>query len=142
MFSNTPSYVLEIYMNIDFKTCFLWKKERNMLKKNLNKDLRAVHETYMNDFIKTISKKYKIEPQELRRLWKEQHSSCDRKTKKNNCLETTKKQQPSSEQQELWKSLCMLKYEDLSRHCLKNGIQPPLQKDDMIQAIIAKVCRS
>jgi hypothetical protein len=95
----------------------------------------------MNDFIKTISKKYKVEPQELRRLWKQQHSSCDRKK---TCIETTKKQQPSSEQQQqqLWKSLCMLKYEDLSRHCLKNGIQPPLQKDDMIQAIIAKVCRS
>lgn len=112
-------------------------KERPML----NKDLRAVHETYMNEFIKTISKKYKVEPQELRRLWKEQHSSCDRKTRKQTCIETTNKQQPSSEQQ-LWKSLCMLKYEDLSRHCLKNGIQPPLQKDDMIQAIIAKVCRS
>lgn len=110
------------------------------MKKNLNKDLVKIHDFYVSEFIKTLGKKYHVNPKELLDLWNDRfHQPPTEKQKQPFCLKTRKEQE---QQQKLWDSLCMLKYDDLSRHCLKNGIQPPLQKDDMIKAIIAKVYRS
>lgn len=113
------------------------------MKKNLNKDFIKIHEFYVGDFIKTMGKKYHINPQELLDIWNESQRPTPLMPKQEKpCLNTRRHDVNEHQKQKLWNSLHVLKHEDLSRHCIKNGIQPPLQKEDMIKAIVAKVYRS
>lgn len=103
---------------------------------DLSKDFRTLYLFYVNELIDRITDEYHVPKHDLHDIWK-QIEKPQRKAR------LVKKTQPltvkEKKLEQLWHTLHALKIEDLYRHCQKNGIQPPNNKEDMIKAIMTKL---
>lgn len=100
----------------------------------INKDLEQAYDYYVGRLIGLIEKKYQIDQNEMLHIWRNiKRPKRKKRHGVNDSLQEQKKYQ-------IWNSLNMLKYEDLCRHCIRSGIQPSANKQDMIKAIMTKMC--
>jgi hypothetical protein len=107
---------------------------------SLNRDFEEIYEFYVQSLIDTIGETNPhIDTKELRTLWKGiKNPHKDTKTKREKTTLCHGNIENEKRKTQLEASLMMMKYDDLCRHCLRNGIQPPNNREDMIKAIITK----
>lgn len=122
--------------------CF---KNMNMKKKRmsrLNKDFQEVCEFYVQSLIDTIGKQHAhIDVAELQSIWKDIIKPA-RKLKKKKIAESTPTPAMNLEYEKRKNQLANMRYDDLYRHCVRNGLQPPNNKDDMVKVILTRMYSS
>lgn len=116
----------------------------------LDNDFKEVYEFYVGCFIEKVCDGHpQVGVAELKSIWKDVKQpvkKSQRQKKQNNYLTTASNNkkviddETQKKKQQLENSLSMMKYDDLCRHCIRNGIQPPVNRDDMIKAILTKTC--
>jgi hypothetical protein len=110
---------------------------------SLNKDFEGIYEFYVRTLMETIAKQNdNVSVAELRSIWKEIKTPTKQKKtrvkKKKETIIENVRMDPVFEKKK--KLVEMMKYDDLYRHCIRNGIQqPPANKDDMIKVILTKM---
>ena len=105
---------------------------------DLDAECRSIFRFYFKMFVKEIENKYGLIG--LNDVWKET-MECGKKKRrtKNQQVQDQPKEQHDERQDKLRSALHMMKQDDLFRHCIRNGIQPPHNREDMIKAILARV---
>lgn len=105
---------------------------------DLDAECRSIFRFYFKMFVKEIENKYGLVG--LNDVWKET-MECEKKKKrkKNQQVLDHPQEQHLTRQDKLRSALHMMKHDDLFRHCIRNGIQPPHNREDMIKAILARV---
>lgn len=108
-------------------------KEKTM---SLNKDFQDIYEFYVQDLIDTIGQHHThVNVEELRSLWK-----GIRNPKRSKSSQSTPEMPPANLEYEKTKNqLETMRYDDLCRHCVRNGLQPPVNKEDMIKVILTRM---
>ena len=105
----------------------------------LNKDFQQVYEFYVQSFIDTIGKEYAhVDVAELHSIWEEILKPAKKRTT------TTTIPQPAAtlldqEYEKRKTHLETMRYEELLRHCVRNRLQPPNNKDDMVRVILTRM---
>lgn len=102
---------------------------------SLNKDMEEVYEFYVQSLIEMIGEQHAhIGVAELRSIWKDIKKPAH------------KKKQPSTDHDREYdkrkRQLENMRYEDLYRHCVRNGLQPPPKKEDMVRIIMTRILHS
>lgn len=106
---------------------------------SLNRDFEEIYEFYVQSLIDTIGEsKPHIDTTELRAIWRNIKTPNRSKKPQRKKEQYQEKNEQEKKKSQLEASLVMMKYDDLCRHCLRNGIQPPNNREDMIKAIITK----
>ena len=111
----------------------------------LHKDFQEVYEFYVQSFIDTIGKQYgHVDVAEVQSIWEETLKPVVRKrrhTLRNTASTTasTLRLDVDLEYEKRKKQLEMMRYDDLFRHCVRNGLQPPNNKDDMVRVILTRM---
>ena len=103
---------------------------------DLQKDFRTIYQFYVTELIKMITDQYHVPEKDLYDIWKDIEKPPRKAKRSKQSQEFTVKEK---QEHKLWHMLSALKTEDLYRHCQKNGIQPPNNKEDMIKAIMTKL---
>lgn len=110
---------------------------------SLNRDFEEIYEFYVQSLIEMIGEKHNhIDTKELNIIWKDIKKPSNIKKKKTDdkqILNNNFDFEYEKKKNQLASSLNSMKYDDLYRHCLRNGIQPPNNRNDMIKAIITKM---
>ena len=95
----------------------------------MNKDLEGVCDYYVGMLIDAITDGHGVCGRELHGIWKNiKRPARGRKR--------SSKPQRSDQPRSI---LHTLKDDDLRRHCVRNGILPPTNRDDMIRVLTAKL---
>ena len=102
---------------------------------DLDAECRLIFNFYFKTLVNEIEKKYGI--MGLKDVWREtmEHGKKRKNRKKQETIHVIL----DDKQEKLRNALNMMKQDDLFRHCVRNGIQPPHNRDDMIKAILARV---
>lgn len=105
----------------------------------LNKDFQEVYEFYVQSLIDTIGEQHAhVDVAELQTIWKDIMKPPRKSNKPKQVIEKV----PISvdvEYEKRKKQLETMRYDDLCRHCVRNGLQPPNNKDDMIRVILTRM---
>jgi hypothetical protein len=99
----------------------------------VNRDLEEVYDYYVREWVGEVERRYGVGG--LWGIWEGIKRPARRKPRPHRAEDTHQ-----TAREKMRGLLRMLKPEDLHRHCLRNGIQPPAQREDMIQAILARAC--
>jgi len=105
---------------------------------SLNKDFQDIYEFYVQNLIEAIGEQHThVNTKELRSIWK------DIKNPSPKCSKPREPQRivppPNLEYEKTRNQLGMMRYDDLYRHCVRNGLQPPVNKEDMIKVILTRM---
>jgi len=108
----------------------------------LNKDFQDVCEFYVQSLIDSIGKQHAhVDVEELQSIWREIMKPAVRKHKPRQNGENA----PSTptimdlEYEKRKTQLETMRYDDLYRHCVRNGLQPPNNKEDMVRVILTRM---
>lgn len=105
----------------------------------LNKDFQEVYEFYVQSLINMIGEQHAhVDVAELQTIWKDITKPPRKSSKPKQVIENA----PISVDVEYEKRknhLESMRYDDLYRHCIRNGLQPPNNKDDMIRVILTRM---
>lgn len=108
---------------------------------DLDAECRLIFKFYFKTFVREIEKKYGVVG--LKDVWREttEHKRTPNKKVKKQYITNIilNEKQHQEKEEKLRNALHMMKQDDLFRHCVRNGIQPPHNRDDMIKAILARV---
>ncbi len=98
----------------------------------MNKDMDDVYEFYVRSLMDRIGELHThVDMAELRSIWRDIKRPVRRRR--------TRPQRDSlSEYEKRKRQLEGMRYEDLCRHCVRNGLQPPNNRDDMIKIILTR----
>lgn len=107
----------------------------------LNKDFQEVCEFYIQSFISTIGKQHAhVDVEELQSVWREIIKPVRKhKTKIQNVQSAPSLTTIDLEYEKRKTKLETMRYDELYRHCVRNGLQPPNNKDDMIRVILTRL---
>jgi hypothetical protein len=108
-------------------------KEKTM---SLNKDFQDIYEFYVQDLIGSIGENHThVDVEELRSIWKDiRNPKRSKPTGPQRIVPP-----PNLEYEKTRNQLGMMRYDDLHRHCVRNGLQPPTNKEDMIKVILTRM---
>ena len=104
---------------------------------SLNKDFEEIYEFYVQSLIESIGKHHThVNIAELKTIWK-QIKTPVRKTKPPKVCPNPPVEQ-NIEYEKRKNHLENMQYDDLYRHCVRNGFHPPAKKHDMIKLILTR----
>lgn len=105
----------------------------------LNKDFQEVCEFYVQSLINTIGEHHAhVDVEELQSIWREIMKPA-RKHKTRQNAGSVPIPVMDLEYEKRKNQLENMRYDDLYRHCVRNGLQPPNNKDDMIRVILTRM---
>lgn len=118
----------------------IFSKEKNMSR--LNKDFQEVCEFYVHSLIDSIGEQHAhVDVEELQSIWREVLTPAVRKRKTTqdagNAPTPAVATDPEYEKRKT--QLETMRYDDLYRHCVRNGLQPPNNKEDMVRVILTRM---
>lgn len=104
---------------------------------SLNKDFEDVYEFYVQSLIDMIGKQHDhVDVNELQSIWRSIKKPLRKRKPRppNKTFPTV-----DLEYQKRKTHLESMRYDDLYRHCIRNGLQPPNNKNDMIKVILTRM---
>lgn len=107
----------------------------------LNKDFQEVCEFYVQSLIHSIGEHHDhVDVEELQSIWREiMRPARKHKTRPNVESAPATPTIIDLEFEKRKTQLETMRYDDLYRHCVRNGLQPPNNKEDMVRVILTRM---